>query len=699
MVSTALYSAIGGAFAKANQIMEGKQRARLASEAKQEERTYQEDEWTRRTDISFEHQKELEEIRKGNKKSPYQIELEDGTLVDAASPAGKLRFDMLKHRQDQSLTDPKGKKFGGFFIADEELSGNKDSQAIEVLDFLNSNWGTVQQFLDNGGGSVQGLNTSIANLVGRNTSPSKISEESKHFRVNIIRGDDYENLPEWLRKTIDTNSTSYQQMIKQNPENYEFRDVIGPNEQKQRVYMHKGRKIDLNSAEAQKLKNDGKSPIVRTNRITRPIIVNGMTPLGKDFLTVVTQEGNLGLGNHLLSLQHEKDPIKSKQISKEIENELVAMGYLSDFTVKTREDEGKHFTYKAHSKDPISMLEVIGGMVGALAATSPKDEFIYEEGASFFRIRENATEDLAAGATIIGQSLQQSELTADLIRDLTEYSNSINGNEYSSVLTFLDWQDKYYNTEEGPIAAIVRFAKESKNLIFGENRGNLLEWEDFKNISPRRQKIIRELEIGLTGDEKQNELLAANKEQFEPLEGNQKRSKNQEDVARRTYRKLLATKLTYQLAAYFQGGAGGRMISDQDFRIIARSLFQAPTAEAQIHALEMLKAKMELSNFKAQATAKYGKLGIHNSIINRGEAFFNYRYQKAMENFAQASGIELREEGKRTLESVAAAIDSHTAGKTPEVADPKTVQSINIIEGTNEGEKESELPAEIGDPS
>ena len=173
MVSTALYSAIGGAFAKANQIMEGKQRARLASEAKQEERTYQEDEWTRRTDISFEHQKELEEIRKGNKKSPYQIELEDGTLVDAASPAGKLRFDMLKHRQDQCLTDPKGKKFGGFFIADEELSGNKDSQAIEVLDFLNSNWGTVQQFLDNGGGSVQGLNTSIANLVGRNTSPSK----------------------------------------------------------------------------------------------------------------------------------------------------------------------------------------------------------------------------------------------------------------------------------------------------------------------------------------------------------------------------------------------------------------------------------------------------------------------------------------------------------------------------------------------
>ena len=55
------------------------------------------------------------------------------------------------------------------------------------------------------------------------------------------------------------------------------------------------------------------------------------------------------------------------------------------------------------------------------------------------------------------------------------------------------------------------------------------------------------------------------------------------------YLEAAKVELTYKLAMIWQGGAGGRMVSDQDFRIIRHAIWGLPSAEAQAAALEFIR--------------------------------------------------------------------------------------------------------------
>lgn len=55
------------------------------------------------------------------------------------------------------------------------------------------------------------------------------------------------------------------------------------------------------------------------------------------------------------------------------------------------------------------------------------------------------------------------------------------------------------------------------------------------------------------------------------------------------YLEAAKVELTYKLAMIWQGGAGGRMVSDQDFRIIRHAIWGLPSAQAQAAALEFIR--------------------------------------------------------------------------------------------------------------
>ena len=122
----------------------------------------------------------------------------------------------------------------------------------------------------------------------------------------------------------------------------------------------------------------------------------------------------------------------------------------------------------------------------------------------------------------------------------------------------------------------------------------------------------------------------------------------QQEVIDRTHRRLLRAKMTYQFAAMFQGGAGGRMISDQDFKIVMTALFNAPNEEAEASALKMLRAKLELNQFENFVTAKYGKTGVHEAMISRYQAYFNHKYNEGLRELGRADGLSA-EDVKRGL--------------------------------------------------
>ena len=87
----------------------------------------------------------------------------------------------------------------------------------------------------------------------------------------------------------------------------------------------------------------------------------------------------------------------------------------------------------------------------------------------------------------------------------------------------------------------------------------------------------------------------------------------------------------------FQGGAGGRMISDRDFQIISEALFNAPNSEAQVHAIEMLKAKIELNAYKFHVQSVYGESGKWVEIFKKGKGLFDHRYNVAINKWGNAS--------------------------------------------------------------
>ena len=121
--------------------------------------------------------------------------------------------------------------------------------------------------------------------------------------------------------------------------------------------------------------------------------------------------------------------------------------------------------------------------------------------------------------------------------------------------------------------------------------------------------------------------------------------------------------MTYQFAAMFQGGAGGRMISDQDFKIVMTALFNNPGTVAARSALGMLRAKIQLVQYRNYATQVYGSTGVHREMINRYQAYFDHKYKVAKKQLYLEQGITDEKTGDVALQNGSETIEG-AAGNT-----------------------------------
>jgi len=104
---------------------------------------------------------------------------------------------------------------------------------------------------------------------------------------------------------------------------------------------------------------------------------------------------------------------------------------------------------------------------------------------------------------------------------------------------------------------------------------------------------------------------------------------------KRFYLDAQKTKLTYQLAVAWQGGAGGRMVSDQDFRIIHNAIWNLPNGKAQAVALEFIKMAMVRPWLRQRILINQNKPGRNPRAVQRiMEPALQAMYNKAYRDYS-----------------------------------------------------------------
>ena len=104
---------------------------------------------------------------------------------------------------------------------------------------------------------------------------------------------------------------------------------------------------------------------------------------------------------------------------------------------------------------------------------------------------------------------------------------------------------------------------------------------------------------------------------------------------KRFYLHAQKTKLTYQLAVAWQGGAGGRMVSDQDFRIIHNAIWNLPNGKAQAVALEFIKMAMVRPWLRQRILINQNKQGRNPRVVQRiMEPALQAMYNKAYKDYS-----------------------------------------------------------------
>ena len=263
----------------------------------------------------------------------------------------------------------------------------------------------------------------------------------------------------------------------------------------------------------------------------------------------------------------------------------------------------------------------------------------------------NIHADRAAQDAIIKQADERSQLGFELTDDLHSMINLLEKRGAAASYKFAAQSglDKLLDPSSGIPAAFKEvvttlggfFKRKARAVTDDESMQN---WE-----SSEAADFLRGMVASMENDPEVIDALNAKKAELAGPPGSRKPiTKRQQEVIDRTHRRLLRAKMTYQFAAMFQGGAGGRMISDQDFKIVMTALFNAPNEEAEASALKMLRAKLELNQFENFATAKYGKTGVHEAMISRYQALFNHKYNEGLRELGMADGLSA-EDVKRGL--------------------------------------------------
>lgn len=359
---------------------------------------------------------------------------------------------------------------------------------------------------------------------------------------------------------------------------------------------------------------------------------------------------NIDTGSEFLVKFH-YDPIK--------EGEKYGMGVpmMAIYQAKTNQERGESSNLLLDMADqeyfngnlnpsPEQQKQFIRDFSSAAFAMVPNKIFNQHPDGRVF-VNLNPYKDFVLQPALVKQAYERSQLGFELVNDLSTMRDLLKRAEASTSykLAAQSGLDRLLDPQSGLVAAgktiVERFANEFKRVVkrsdfsdgnaaVKENYGETIAG-DFLNGLVAETLNDSELEDALNA--KKAELAGPS-----TIFGDRKLiTKRQQEVIDRTHKKLLMAKMTYQFAAMFQGGAGGRMISDQDFKIVFTALFRAPNTVAQESALNMLQSKLELGLFENHVRSTYGSSGKSKKIIDKYQVIFDQKYRRALENYDKAA--------------------------------------------------------------
>ena len=111
-------------------------------------------------------------------------------------------------------------------------------------------------------------------------------------------------------------------------------------------------------------------------------------------------------------------------------------------------------------------------------------------------------------------------------------------------------------------------------------------------------------------------------------------SKKAKGTIKQFYLDALKTELTYKLAMAWQGGAGGRMVSDQDFKIIRHAIWGLPSGPAQAAAIQLVRMSSIRPMLRSHILARHNTPGKDPfEILQKLEPALQATYENAYGNF------------------------------------------------------------------
>ena len=109
---------------------------------------------------------------------------------------------------------------------------------------------------------------------------------------------------------------------------------------------------------------------------------------------------------------------------------------------------------------------------------------------------------------------------------------------------------------------------------------------------------------------------------------------DQQNKIRQFYLAAAKTELTYKLAMAWQGGAGGRMVSDQDFKVIKNAIWGLPSGKAQAAALGLIRMSTIRPMLRSQMLVRYDQPGRNTfKILESVEPVLQAAYDNAYKNY------------------------------------------------------------------
>jgi len=125
---------------------------------------------------------------------------------------------------------------------------------------------------------------------------------------------------------------------------------------------------------------------------------------------------------------------------------------------------------------------------------------------------------------------------------------------------------------------------------------------------------------------------------------NSKISPEERVAVQEFYLAAAKAELTYKLAMTWQGGAGGRAVSDYDFKIIRAAIWSSPSAEAQAHVLNYIKMSSIRPLLRNEILLRYdGREGINPyKILTDAEPILQVAYRRAVAPYYEL-GIDEKE--------------------------------------------------------